>query len=164
LELVRPRKLPFGSHSAAAADRDYLIRFLERQLAAVIAPTHARALEVLARVEADAVAAAREAEDLLGPVASEVSRQAAAGVALLEAAVFDRVRAYLRGYLHGGRIDEFFNRQLAKLELTEDSVYHSLFRDAPDLEAELLAPLATHAEQSLLQIAAHLDRLIAQIA
>ena len=130
----------------------------------MIAPTHARAQAVLARVEAEAVAAARQAEDLLGPVAQEVSRQAAAGVALVEAAVFDRVRAYLRGYLHGGRIDEFFNRQLAKLELTEDSVYHSLFRDAPDLEAELLAPLATHAEHALLQIAAHLDRLIAQIA
>jgi tetratricopeptide (TPR) repeat protein len=159
LELVRPRKLPFGSHSAAAADRDYLIGFLERLLADVIAPTHTRAIEAMRAVGADAVTAARAAEDVLGPV--DLHRQAAAAVTLLEAAIFDRVRAYLRGYLQGGRIDEFFNRQLAKLELTEDSVYHSLFRDAPDLEKELLAPLAEHATRAFGELASRLDRISA---
>src|SRR5262249_20830050 len=38
LELVRPRKTPFGSHSAAAADRDYLIGFLHLRLAAALRP------------------------------------------------------------------------------------------------------------------------------
>jgi tetratricopeptide (TPR) repeat protein/GTP-binding protein EngB required for normal cell division len=159
LELVRPRKSPFGAHSATAADRDYLVGFMERALADAIEPTRQRVTAELRRAADDAAAAARAAGD--STVAPAVTGQIRDTIDLLQARVFERARAYLRGYLRGGRIDEFFARALPKLELVEDSVYHALVRDAPDLEAELSAPLAHHAERALREVAAHLDGLAA---
>jgi len=162
LELVRPRRLPFGSHSAAVADRDYLLGFFERALAEGSAPTRARVAAELRRAGDDAVRAARAAGDVLGAAAAdEIAAHAGDAASLVDARVFDRAVAYLRGYLRGGRIDDFFARALPKLELDEDSVYHALVRDAPDLEAELGRPLAAHGEAALRALAARLDTLAA---
>ena len=40
----------------------------------------------------------------------------------LESEVYGRSRSYLRGYLAGGSIDDFFDRELPRIELTEDSI------------------------------------------
>jgi tetratricopeptide (TPR) repeat protein/GTP-binding protein EngB required for normal cell division len=160
LELVRPRRLPFGSHSAAAADRDYMLGFLERALAEATEKTRARVATELRRAGDDAAAVARAAADVVGSgAADEIATHVADAASLVDARVFDRAAAYLRGYLRGGRLDDFFARVLPKLELQEDSVYHALFRDAPDLDTELSRPLAAHAEEALRQVAARLDAL-----
>jgi tetratricopeptide (TPR) repeat protein len=161
LELVRPRRLPFGSHSAAAADRDYLIGFLERGLAEALRPLRTRVAAELGRSARDAARAAAA----LGPSAeAELGSHGADAQALVEARVFDRAFAYLRGHLRGGAIDGFFTRTLPKLELVEDNVYHALVRDAPDLEPELLAPLAVQGAAALRQLGERLDGLAAQAA
>jgi hypothetical protein len=162
LELVRPRRVPFGSPSAAAADRDFLIGFFERALTDAMAPARARVTAELRRSGDDAARAARAAADVAGAAAADdLAAHAADAVSLVEARVFDRAAAYLRGYLRGGRIDEFFARVLPKLELGDDSVYHALVRDAPDLETELTRPLLAHAETALRALAARLDGLAA---
>src|SRR5262249_4495664 len=158
LELVRPRKTPFGANTASAADRDYLVGFLERGLAEAIRPTRERVLAELARSGDESANAARAAADVVGAgAAEEIPAHVADVGALVEARVFDRARAYLRGYLRGGVIDAFFGRALPKLELDEDSVYHALVRDTPDLDAELVAPLAAHGEGALRAVGQRLD-------
>jgi small GTP-binding protein len=131
LELVRPRRTPFGANQAQAADRDYLVRLLERALAEIVEPTRQR-------------------------VEAELRRAAPAAAGATEL-VLERFRAYLRGYLHGGHVDDFFARALPRLELDEDSVYHALVRDAPDLERELVEPLAARVQERLAALAAELD-------
>lgn len=158
LELVRPRKLPFGTHSATPADRDYLLGLLERGLLAAIAPTEERALAELERA-ADEALRALAAVRLDATERDAVVRQAQGGAALVRARVFERVRAYLRGYLQGGRVDDFFSRTLPRLDLDEDSVYHALVKDAPDLEAELVAPLAQHGAAALRELADRLEQI-----
>jgi hypothetical protein len=68
-----------------------------------------------------------------------------AELSLLGEQVFGRFRAFARGYLRGGRVDDFFVRVLPKLELTEVAIQRALERDAPwndDVaETELRAPL-----------------------
>jgi small GTP-binding protein len=165
LELVRPRRTPFGAHSASAADRDYLVGFLERALAEAVRPTRERVIAELARSADDAAGAARVAADVVGAgAADEIRAHVADASALVEARVFDRARAYLRGYLRGGVIDGFFARALPKLELDEDSVYHALVRDTPDLDAELVTPLAAHGEAALRAVGQRLDALAAVAA
>ena len=78
------------------------------------------------------------------------------GLRLLEAQVYDRARAYLRGYLDGGWIDGFFRTDLPRLELSEDAVHHALWRDAPDLDVQLALPLARAAADLLSTVAARL--------
>ncbi len=156
LEVVRPRKLPFGANAATSADRDYLVALLERALAALVAPTRERALAELRRSGNDAAAAARSWSP---GAAAELVRAGDDAVALVDARVFDRLAAFLRGFLSGGRIDDFFNRALPKLSLDEDAVYHALVRDAPDLQEELCAPLAAAGEATLRALAARLDDL-----
>jgi len=157
LELVRPRKTPFGSHRATGADRDYLVGTLERGLAEAIEPTRARTLAELRQAGEAAAAAAPAA-------APELRAHVEDAVELLEARVFDRARAYVRGHLRGGRIDDFFGRVLPRLELVTDSVYHALVRDAPDLEIELGVPLGRQGEAALRALAARLDVLAAAAA
>ena len=71
--------------------------------------------------------------------------------------VFDRARAYLRGYLAGGYVEAFFRVDLPKLELTEDAVYHALIRGAPDLDSELATPLARAGETAIGAVSARLQ-------
>ncbi len=154
LELVRPRRTPFGENSATRADRNYLLGFLERSLAAAIEPTRARVVAELRRAAGDAASVAGD---------PEISRRIAAGaddaIALVEARVFDRARAFLRGHLRGGGLDDFFARTLAKLALDEDTVFHALYSDAPELEGELARPLAAEGTEALRGIAARLQAL-----
>ncbi|HKA86263.1 MAG TPA: dynamin family protein [Haliangiales bacterium] len=157
LELVRPRKSPFGSHRATGADRDYLIGYLDRGLAEALEPMRERTVADLHQAGEAAAAAAPEA-------AAALRAHVEDAIALVEARAFDRARAYVRGYLRGGRIDDFFGRVLPKVELVTDNVYHALVRDAPDLELELGAPLGRQGEAALRALATRLDALAAAAA
>jgi hypothetical protein len=71
--------------------------------------------------------------------------------------VFDRARAYLRGYLEGGYVESFFRNDVPRLELAEDAIYHALYRSAPDLDREVGDPLAHAATDALSALARRLD-------
>ena len=134
---MRPRQLPFGSHSASPADRDYLLAMLDDGYEAMLLLAEARALALtraLAGVDAAAV-----------PVA-EVCRP------------LTFARAYVAGFLAGGAVDAFFRNDLPRLALEPDAAYHALFRAAPDLESLVAAPLAVSAAAALGDVAATLDR------
>ncbi|MBI4510384.1 MAG: dynamin family protein [Deltaproteobacteria bacterium] len=146
LELVRPRHIPFGSHRATSMDRDYLLGLLERELTSSLGSTRRRIGQELAHAEGHARRAAQETAG--APASAQVAVRASEAKALIEARVVDRFCAYVRGYLRGGRLDDFFARTLPRLDLSCDSVHHALFKDAPDLD-ELLAPLAAHLEEAL---------------
>ncbi len=71
--------------------------------------------------------------------------------------VFDRARAYLRGYLEGGYVESFFRNDVPRLELAEDAIYHALYRAAPDLDREIGEPLVRAANDALSALASRLD-------
>lgn len=128
LAFVRPRRWPFGDHHAAPADRDFLLNLLEERLGGLCQASRARVVAALGVGEADA--------DLLQ---------------LLDEQVYGRYRAFSRGYLRGGRVDDFFVRVLPRLEqLSEAAIGRALERDAATtveiLEAELLVPLRAFGE------------------
>ncbi len=157
LDLVRPRRLPFASHTATVADRDYLISLLSSGFETAIEAGRRRvAAELLARSRA-ADAAARTLGLALGvDVAGDLQRTASDRIGLALSRVFDRTRAYLHGFLEGGYVEAFFRNDVPKLELAEDAVYHALVRGAPDLDRELGEPLGRAATDALSAIA---DRL-----
>lgn len=132
IELVRPRQLPFGSHSATPADRDYLLALLADGYEAMLLAAEKRVAAALTASLAGA-----------GLVAEPLVAQAAAPLA--------HARAYAAGFLAGGAVDGFFRHDLPKLSLDGDSVYHALFRIAPDLEALVAEPLARAARAALLR-------------
>ena len=158
LDLVRPRRLPFSSHTATAADRDYLIALLSsgfdaaidsgRRRVAAELTHHARLTDTAARVLAAATGA-----DVLG----DLQRAADDQIGLALTRVFDRARAFLRGYLEGGYVEAFFRNDVPRLELAEDAVYHALVRGAPDLDRELGEPLARAATDALTALAHRLE-------
>jgi len=158
LDLVRPRRLPFSSHSATAADRDYVIALLSAGFEATIEAGRQRvAAELTARARL-ADAAARTLGAALGvDVVGDLERAAADRVGLALSRVFDRARAFLRGYLEGGYVEAFFRNDVPRLELAEDAVYHALARNAPDLDRELGEPLARAATEALTALAQRLD-------
>ncbi len=151
LDFVRPRRWAFGSNEAAPADRDFLIQLLDERLGALLDASRARA-----QAEAERAIAVVRAVD-----APDASFDAE--MSLLGEQVFGRFRAFARGYLRGGRVDDFFTRVLPKLELTEAQIQRALERDAPwsdDVaEAELRAPLRRWAEQFYGGLNARLRRL-----
>ncbi|HEY1813327.1 MAG TPA: dynamin family protein [Kofleriaceae bacterium] len=158
LDLVRPRRLPFASHTTTAADRDYLLALLasgfetaveggRRRVAADLA-TRSRLVEGASRALALATG-----EDVTG----DLDRLAADRIGLAMSRVFDRSRAYLRGYLEGGYVESFFRNDVPKLELAEDAIYHALYRSAPDLDRELGEPLGRAAQDALGAVAHRLD-------
>ncbi len=163
LDFVRPRRWPFGSNEAAPADRDFLIQLLDERLGALLESGRARA-----QAEAErAIAFVRAVDDRAGDDA-----RFDAELSLLAEQVFGRFRAFARGYLRGGRVDDFFTRILPKLELTEAAIQRALERDAPwsddVVEAELRAPLRRWADRFYggllsrlqhLRTAVELDRL-----
>jgi tetratricopeptide (TPR) repeat protein len=157
LELVQPRRLPFGSHSATPADRDYLISVLETGFEALLEPSRRRVVQALRQASRESSSGVGEAAELVGvDLAFDVRITIDDAVELVEASVFDRCQAYLRGYVRGGYVDAFFRRDLPKLELSEDAVYHALYRDAPDIDGELRGPLAAAGASALGRIT---DRL-----
>jgi small GTP-binding protein len=150
LDFVRPRRWAFGSNEAAPADRDFLINLLDERLGVLLEQSRART--------------AAEAERALASVrAVDAEARFDEQLALLEQQVFGRFRAFARGYLRGGRVDDFFTRRLPKLELSEAAIRRALERDAPwsdDIaEAELRAPLRAWALKFYAALVEQLTRL-----
>jgi tetratricopeptide (TPR) repeat protein len=144
LELVRPRQLPFGSHSATSADRAYLIALLDSGYELALERSRRQVLQALEAHRSRAVQAISAAAGALGTDAvSDVARTADDALRLVTAQVFDATRAFLRGYVRGGYVAHFFRSELPKLELVEDAAYEALMRGSPDLDAELALRLAT---------------------
>src|SRR5262249_17012727 len=119
------------------ADRDFLIALLEEKLQSIAAASRARVVEALGLKEGSESAPGNvDDADLLR---------------LLDEQVYGRYLAFSRGYLRGGKVDDFFVRVLPKLELTAAAIGRALERDAPTavdtLEAELLTPLRAFGEQ-----------------
>jgi tetratricopeptide (TPR) repeat protein/GTPase SAR1 family protein len=158
LDLVRPRRLPFSSHTATAADRDYLIALLSSGFETAIETGRRRVASELTSRSKTAEAAARSLESALGyDVVGDLERVAADRIGLAMSRVFDRARAYLRGYLEGGYVESFFRNDVPRLELSEDAIYHALYRSAPDLDREVGDPLAHAATDALTALAKRLD-------
>jgi hypothetical protein len=158
LALVRPRRLPFSSHSATAADRDYLIALLSSGFEAAIDAGRRRvAAELLARSRAAEGAARTLAAALGADVGGDLQRAADDRIGLALSQVFDRARAYLRGDLEGGYVEAFFRNDVPRLELAEDAVFHAHVRGAPDLDRELGEPLERAATDALLVLARRLE-------
>jgi len=154
LDLVRPRRLPFSSHSATIADRDYLIALLESGFEAAIEGGRKRVADTLLAKSHAIDDAARTIAEALGiDVFGILRRTADDQIGLVLSRVFDRARAYLRGYLSGGYVEAFFRNDVPRLELAEDAVYHALVRNAPDLDHELGDPLTRAATDALTAIA-----------
>lgn len=124
LDFVRPRRWPFSEHQAAPADRDFLLTLLDEKFVAMAQASRSRVLADLHLSQQDS-----EAEF----------------VRLLDEQVYGRYRAFSRGFLRGGKVDDFFVRVLPKLDLTEAAIGRALERDSPTapeiLEEELLTPL-----------------------
>ena len=158
LDLVRPRRLPFSSHTATSADRDYLLALLASGFETAIEGGRRRVAAELATRSRGAEAAARALAAATGEdVAGDLERVAADRIGLAMSRVFDRARAYLRGYLEGGYVEGFFRNDVPKLELAEDAIYHALYRSAPDLDRELGEPLGRAAHDALAAIASRID-------
>ena len=147
LEFVRPRQWRLGQHQASTADRDFLLDLLLDGLRREVSETSEQRmvsyLDRLGRLleqglsEAlvgEALAPLRSREAALAQLVSERA-------ALLRQQVYTRYLAFARGYLCGGRVDQFFTQKLPRLELSEDTVFQALVADSVDLEAELLGPL-----------------------
>jgi tetratricopeptide (TPR) repeat protein/GTPase SAR1 family protein len=164
LDLVRPRRLPFASHSATVADRDYLIALLSSGFEAAIEGGRRRVAADLSARARIVEAAARTLSAALGAdVLGDLERAAADRIGLALSRVFDRARAFLRGYLEGGYVEAFFRNDVPRLELAEDAVYHALLRDAPDLDRELGEPLERAAADALTALASRLEHWAAVI-
>ncbi|HWM85546.1 MAG TPA: dynamin family protein, partial [Kofleriaceae bacterium] len=161
LELVVPRRLPFGSHRASRADRDYLVSLLDGGFAALLEQSRRRVDGELREGGAGAVALAQPAPELgaSDPATAEVLRALSDSIEILDAQVYARTLAYLRGYLEGGYVDAFFRCDLPKLNLDEDAVYHALYRDSPDLDATVAVPLAESGCAALERVAERLGHL-----
>jgi hypothetical protein len=160
LDLVRPRRLPFGSHQASPADRDYLLALLESGFSALLEPIRARISTELSLIgHQAAAAAAREAATIGADHAADIERLTAESVRRVEAEVFARADAFVRGYLRGGVVDRFFREDLPRLDLLEDTAYHALFRDSPDLDGEIGQPLGRAVASVTAALARRLDHL-----
>lgn len=157
LDLVRPRRLPFSSHTATNADRDYLIALLQSGFETAIDAGRRRVADGLLARSRDAETAARTlASALEVDVVGDLQRVADDHIRLALSRVFDRARAYLRGYLEGGYVEGFFRTDVPRLELAEDAVYHALVRNAPDLDRELNEPLERASTDALMAVARRL--------
>lgn len=158
LDLVRPRRLPFSSHSATVADRDYLIALLGAGFDAAIDAGRQRVADDLLAKSRAAEDAARTLSAALGAdVVGDLQRAARDRIGLALSRVFDRARAYLHGFLDGGYVEAFFRNDVPRLELAEDAVYHALVRGAPDLDRELGEPLERAATDALHVLAQRLE-------
>jgi hypothetical protein len=156
LDLVRPRKLPFGSHTAAKADRDYLLGLLDSGYEKVLRASSERCQEAL-RVAAHGVIDTQRSQ--IEQAWRELDELINEALRLVDAEVFQSCLSYLRGFVRGGFVDHFFNVELGKLELSEDSIYHALFRAAPETDAEISIPLASSGGRLLSGLAQRLQDL-----
>jgi hypothetical protein len=119
LEFVRPRRWLFGERRAEAADEEFLFDLLE-----------------------DAVVQATEA------ARARLDESAAGGPPVPIAAAIERFRAYARGVLAGGLVARFLHEELpsagGRVELI--ALQRALAGRIPDVDAELIVPLAAEVE------------------
>ena len=154
LELVRPRRVPFGEHRATPADRDYLRGLLERALDRVLDDARDRIVVSVDALLASARGAVSELDDASAATALTQAIDAARRAALAEG--LEHARGFVRGALRGGGLDVFFSRELPRAELTEDALTHALLRDAPAYDLELLAPVRAAISTALARLGDHL--------
>jgi GTP-binding protein EngB required for normal cell division/tetratricopeptide (TPR) repeat protein len=130
LEFVRPRRWPFGERRAEAADEEFLFDLLD-----------------------DAVAQGTEV------TRRNLEAAAALGPALPVAAAIDRFRAYARGVLAGGLVHTFLHDELtaAGARAERAVLERSLARRVPDVEGELVAPLAAEIDAAYARAGAALE-------
>ncbi len=159
LELVLPRSLPFGSHKATRADRDYLISLLETRLEQALTHSRRRVEAAIRALCGDALRAEIETAPLLGASSAALSQSVSDATLLFDARVYTSALAYLRGYLRGGYVEHFFRVDLPKLDLAEDAVYHALYRDSPNVDALVGKKLAEAGGGALLTIAERLEAM-----
>lgn len=148
IALVQPRKLPFASHSATHADSEYVVALLDAGYHSIVddALNHLTAA-LLQHIE-PLLLRASAAE---GSVQTDIAADLFTVLGHQRAHVREqgmRARSYLRGVLAGGLVDTFFRADVPKLALSEDAVFHALFRNAPNLDRELALPLATALDQT----------------
>jgi hypothetical protein len=154
LDLVRPRRLPFSTHSATAADRDYLVALLSSGYESAIAAARRRvAADLVARSHALDSTARNLAGVLRIDVVGDLQRTADDQIGLALSRVFDRTRAYLRGFIEGGFVAAFFKNDVPGLDLSEDAVYHKLVSNAPDVDRELGDALARAGGDAVIALA-----------
>jgi small GTP-binding protein len=148
LDFVRPRRTFLGSNEATPADRDFLLSLLEERVTIALADSAER---VRAQIEKARLPLAELPGAIDGP-----------GFADLDERVYGRYRAFVRGYLRGGAVRDFFANELPKMDLTEGEVRRALERATPldddTLEGELRAPLRGFGEQFFAAMAAILSR------
>ncbi|MBL4635483.1 MAG: dynamin family protein [Kofleriaceae bacterium] len=154
LELVRPRKLPFGSNKATQADRDYLLGLLDSGFDSLLQESKSRCIGVLTQYVEEIISPER---DKLEPLWNALDSRIKEGLKLAQAEVWTQSLAFVRGYLRGGFVDHFFQVELGKIELTEDAIYHVLFRSSPELDTQLSLPLAKAGGQLLEDLSDFLD-------
>jgi Tfp pilus assembly protein PilF/GTP-binding protein EngB required for normal cell division len=146
LDFVRPRRWALGEHHASRADRDFLLDLLQDALRRMGEASLDRVGGQLRRAADGAqqalLAALRDAPTLQGALHPE-AMVALVGerLSLLQQQVYIRYSAYARGYMRGGRLDHFFDRQLPRIELSVEPVSQALAEGSVDLEEELLVPL-----------------------
>ncbi len=155
LELVRPRKLPFGSHKATRADRDYLLGLLDSGFESLLEDSKARCLRSLQEGSGNVLSSVHSLEMYSAPLQALISE----GLQLATANVWDRCLAFVQGYLRGGFVDHFFEIELAKIDLSEDAIYQALFLAAPELDSQISMPLARAGEQLFGTLARRLEQL-----
>ncbi len=141
LDFVRPRRSFFGGNEATPADRDFLLSLLEERITAALRASSERVTGELLR--SNTLLAGLPGGEPTGLDPGPITLR-------LDAEVYGRYRAFVRGYLRGGAVNIFFSRDLPKLELSEPEVRRALERAAPldddVLELELRQPLRAFCE------------------
>ncbi|PID39708.1 MAG: hypothetical protein CSB49_00870 [Proteobacteria bacterium] len=140
LDFVRPRRWRLGNHRAEQADRDFLLELLTDGFEALARTSRTRVLRALDDKGEMLVRGVAEG-DRQGRRAAALERVLAEQRTLLGQQVYARFSAFARGFLSGGRIDEFFTRQLPNLDLEPDAIFRALAVDTPTFIAELADPL-----------------------
>lgn len=165
LELVRPRRLPFSSHSATQADRDYLLSLLDDGYTALLAPAITSTEAFIGEAGREAAQAVLAAQAVIGgETIGDLERDAREAAGHVASGAVGRAKAFVRGYLRGGYVDAFFESALPKIELSEDAIYRALAPDAPDVGGELCDALGPAGSEALGQLAARLSRLAGMAA
>jgi tetratricopeptide (TPR) repeat protein len=156
LDFARPRRWPFGSNEATPADRDFLLDLMDEHTEALVLASLGRVLAELEPTQARVEEALRAVSPTLGGRAAGTRRDP---YAKLREEVYGRYRAFMRGYLRGGRVDDFFTRVLPRIDLTEAAIREALSRTGVDLEAELTVPLEAFAARFFDEAGARLSSL-----
>jgi small GTP-binding protein len=148
LDFARPRSWVFGSNEASPADRDFLLDLIDGRVAALLDGSRARLDAELERCR---------------KLAREVGLEFAGEALPLDEAIYQRYRSFVRGFLRGGKVDDFFTRTLPKLELAETSIRRALERTElwsdEVVTAELMRPLEAWTIRYLDDLLGRVERL-----